>query len=328
MTTEGNTRPDGESEYLWDPRGAPDPQVARLEEALRPVRHRAGVPVVRAGASRARLLRWGGLAAAIIAIAGGVTWTVRNANRPSWEVETIAGAPSVDSSQLAAGTRLKRGDWLETDATSRAKVSVANIGSVIAEPGTRLRLMASREGREHRMELAKGTIQAFISAPPRLFFVDTPSAEAIDMGCIYTLTVLDDTSSELRTTFGLVEMVRKVKGREVVSKVPTGAICRTDPMLGPGSPRFVDAPAALVGALDRFDTGAGDALGQVLAGARARDTMSLWHLLSRTGGDERAKVLETVVGLAGRPAGVTDGATLSLDAAALEAWWVYLRGRW
>ena len=328
MTTEENVGRH-EGEYLWDPGATPDPEVQRLEEGLRAVRHRGTVPAIPAPAPRlARTARWGGLVAAVVAVAFGVTWSVRRATRPSWEVLPITGAPSVDSSKYTTAARLKRGDWLETDSKSRATVNISDIGSLTVEPGTRLRLVASRQGLEHRMELAKGTIQAFITAPPRLFFVDTPSAQAIDMGCIYTLAVADDKSSELKTTFGLVELAGKAGGRDVLSKVPTGAVCRTDPRLGPGTPRFADAPEALVAALDRFDAGATNALPQILAGSRARDTLTLWHLLSRTSGSDPAQVLGTIVALVGRPAGVTDRATLGLDAAALDTWWSFLRARW
>jgi hypothetical protein len=42
---------------------------------------------------------------------------------------------------------------------------------------------------DHRLALDHGAIEARIWAPPRLFFVETPSARAVDLGCVYTLEV-------------------------------------------------------------------------------------------------------------------------------------------
>lgn len=334
MTTEpravaGSEAPDAhpraDETYLWSRAGTPDPAVQRLEAALEPVRFSPG------GLRNAPLrMAWPfrvAAAAAVLTLVAAAALIVQRP-RPSWEVVALDGAPTVASAAIKDIGRLARNDWLETDGSSRASLAVANIGSVTVEPGSRVRLVESAE-KHHRLQLARGTIEAFITAPPRLFFIDTPSAQAIDMGCIYTLSVKDDDSSELSTRFGLVELVRTVDGREVVSKVPTDATCRTDMKRGPGTPRFDDAPEELVKALDAFD--AGDAPGSVqdiASNARPRDTLSLWHLLSRTQGADRATVLERLVALAGRPGDTTDAATLATAPEALEAWWEHLRLTW
>lgn len=322
-------------QYLWDPTAPPDPVIQRLEHTLGGLRlTTARLADLRVARRSGRLARSGALAAAVLALAGGIVWYVGRAEPPSWEVIALAGTPTVGSTAVTGDSRLPKGRWLETDPSSRASLDIAGIGTVTVEPGSRVRLVDSREGKEHRMELAKGTIQAFITAPPRLFFVDTPSAQAIDMGCIYRLEVLADGSSELKTTFGLVELVRRVGSRSVLSKVPTGAVCRTDPARGPGTPRFEDAPADLVAALDQFDgaptgdPGAPGPIARVVKAARARDTLSLWHLLSRTQGAERATVLETMVALAGEPTGVPDSRTSALEPEALGAWWSHLHAQW
>src|SRR5436309_715730 len=88
-----------------------------------------------------------------------------------------------------------------------------------------------------RVALERGKLHAFITAPPRLFFVDTPSAEAIDLGCEYTLAVDDAGIGLLHVTLGWVMLERD--GRE--SYVPIGAMCETRPGVGPGTPFFEDA---------------------------------------------------------------------------------------
>lgn len=312
--------------YLWDRTGTADPAVKDLEDKLASLRLRPRNPFSSHAAHRSPWTFRALAAAAVVVLAATAVVFMRRPG-PSWEVVALTGSPLVDSSVVKETARLTRNDWLETDARSRASLTVANIGSVTVEPGSRLRLVETND-KHHRIQLAKGTIGAFINAPPRLFFVDTPSAEAIDMGCIYTLTVADDGSAQLKTTFGLVELARSMNGREVVSKVPSGAVCRTDLSRGPGTPRFEDAPEPLVSALDAFDAGALSALSSVTQHARVQDTLTLWHLLARTEGTTRQSVLDTIVALAGRPTDATDQATLAINPAAMEKWWLYLRDKW
>ena len=152
-----------------------------------------------------------------------------------------------------------------------------NIGQVEVEPNTRVRLVETRLT-EHRLELERGTLHARIWAPPRLFFVNTPSAVAADLGCAYTLEVDDAGRGLLHVTSGYVAL--ETEARSAI--VPAGAACMTQPGAGPGTPFFEDAPEAFVESLARFDfENDRAALDAVLAGARARDTLTLWHLLSR-----------------------------------------------
>ena len=76
---------------------------------------------------------------------------------------------------------------------------MGNIGEVEVDPNTRVRLVRARET-EHRLRLARGTLHVTISAPPRYFVVDTPSAVATDLGCMYTLEVGPDGIGRLNVT--------------------------------------------------------------------------------------------------------------------------------
>jgi hypothetical protein len=257
--------------------------------------------------------------------------------RSVWDVSSIQGTPTVGNTRIGKDGRLAVGEWLETDANSRAELQVANIGQIELEPGTRLRLVATKLS-EHRVELAHGRMSARIWAPPRLFFVDTPSAVAADLGCAYTLEVDDGGRALLRVTSGWVAL--EAQGRESV--VPTGATCATQPGAAPGTPYFEDATDAFKDALSRFDFGGGgaEALAVVIKESRPRDTLTLWHLLARTSGGERARVYDRLSQLAPPPANVTREGTLSLDRRMLDAWkdtlesncfdvkCGYLRGAW
>jgi len=220
------------------------------------------------------------------------------------------------------------GDWLETDGKSRAQIAVGSIGSVEVDENTRVRLLETQPT-EHRLELARGKMSAHIWAPPRLFFVDTPSAVAADLGCAYTLEVDDQGSSLLRVTSGWVAL--ELQNRESV--VPAGAACETRPTLGPGTPYFEDASNVFRQSLKTVDFD-GDAqarsaaLGSVLDQARPRDTLTLWHLLARVDGEDRVRVYDRMAALAPPPAGVTREGILTLDQKMLDAWRDDLETTW
>jgi len=263
-------------------------------------------------------------ATVLLALLAGGAWLYVRAQRPWWEVARVEGAPRVASGLIDDRGRLRVGEWLETDAASRAEISVANIGQVEVEPNTRVRLVETRLT-EHRLELERGTLHARIWAPPRLFFVNTPSAVAADLGCAYTLEVDDAGRGLLHVTSGYVAL--ETEARSAI--VPAGAACMTQPGAGPGTPFFEDAPAAFVESLARLDFENDHAsLDAVLAGARGKDTLTLWHLLARVGREDRARVYERLAAFAPPPEGVTRDGIVGLDHAMLDAWKTGLEVNW
>jgi hypothetical protein len=328
--------PAEDDDYLWDRSGEPDPEVVRLEALLAPLGHRGSAPALppRRRMSGPRVMKWIvpalSLAAALLLVAGGA-WFVSGMGRSGWSVQSIAGAPVVDGAPLSAGrggaaagetARLGVGEWLVTDAASRARIAVGQIGRVDVEPNTRMQLVEAR-GREHRMSLTRGTIHARIWAPPRFFYVNTPSAVAIDLGCEYTLQVDDAGAGLVRVTSGWVGFASD--GRE--SFVPEGAMCATRPGVGPGTPRYEDAPSGYGEALTILDFGSPDdprraaAFDLVVSTARRRDALTLWHLLSRGTPAERHRVYDRLATLAPPPSGVTREAVVDGDRGALDQWW-------
>ena len=316
--------------YLWDGTGAPDDEIVRLEKALSVLRHAGSPPVLPARAApvaqprRFAAGRWLAAAAALILVTGG-TWIVIAMRSAAWDVNSISGAPAVAGRAVSGQRRLARGEWLVTDGASRARIAVGGIGSVDVEPNTRLQLIASG-GREHRMTLERGTIHARIWAPPKLFFVNTQAAVAVDLGCAYTLHVDEDGAGVLRVASGWVGLERA--GRDTY--IPEGAVCATRADVGPGTPRYEDAPSGYGEALMTIDFGApGDprrtaAFDLVLGAARRRDAMTLWHLLVRGSLEERSRVYDRLATLAPPPDGVTRDAILRGDRTALNKWWDWL----
>ena len=213
-------------------------------------------------------------AAAAVMLMVGLTWnhmapTSAGATpgKASWEVATIVGTPRIGSSVLSGEGRIAVGQTLTTDAGSRARMEVSDIGQVTVDELTRVRLVETRDGR-HRLALERGTLHAAIAAPPGQFIVSTPSATATDLGCVYSLQVNDDGSGLLSVEAGWVAF--EERGRE--SFVPAGASSRTDRVNGPGTPRFDDTEPAFRDALDDVDAGGDAARRAGVAPLRARVT--------------------------------------------------------
>ena len=327
--------------YLWDASGAPDPEIQRLESLLGDFRHVESALVLPArlpvSPDKLRglliqmpsLARLAAAAAIFLALGLGLFFSLRPQHAPdagpSWDVANLQGAPQIGTKQIAPGqtpAKLHVGQTITTNGDSRASLSEADLGEIRIEPKSRVRLVQTDRNRK-RIQLDVGTIHAAIWAPPGTFVVDTPSAVAIDLGCAYTLQVASDGSGTIRTTLGWVGF--HLKGRD--SFIPAGAMCSTRPELGPGIPYFEAATPAFRQAISQFDSSAPDsparsaALASILSEARARDALSLWHLLSRTTGAERAQVYARFAALVPPPEGVTRDGILNLDQSMLDLWW-------
>lgn len=331
-------------DYLWDGSGEPDPEIQKLETTLGRFRHKRPAPqfpFVAPVRLRPALspnwfsrpfVRWSALAiaAATILIAAVLRFTPRH-GKPvpgvgaGWEVASLAGTP-----QMGGKAILKNGDagkffdgeTIETDSASRAKISDEATGEVEIEPDTLLRAIETTSARKN-LALDHGTINASIWAPPGEFVVNTPSAVTVDLGCAYTLHVDESGAGLLRTTLGWVGF--KLDGREAF--IPAGAACATRPHVGPGTPYYEDASERFREALSRFDFGSETLIQQraeltlILGESRRRDALTLWHLLTRVGEQDRGRVYDRLAEFVPPPAGVSREGVLRLDQPMLDAWW-------
>ncbi|HVG39780.1 MAG TPA: zf-HC2 domain-containing protein [Pyrinomonadaceae bacterium] len=266
------------------------------------------------------------VASLLMAFGCGAVWLWRTSRRETqqagpavaaWSVTRVAGRPRFGAQEGAADDRLAVGEWLETDRESRARIKVADIGRVEVDPGTRVRLVETQAD-EHRLALERGKIHALILAPPRLFFVDTPSGVAVDYGCAYTLEVDGAGRSLLRVTAGQVAL--ELNGRQAM--VPARYSCETRPGVGPGTPYFDESSSSFrehLAKLD-FERGGDASLKIVLAEARESDALSLWYLLPRVSPAERPLVFDRLGALVRPPQAVTREGILGLDEGMLDLW--------
>jgi hypothetical protein len=292
------------SDYLFDKEGE-DPEVARLEQLL--AGHAHGAPL-RPLAARRRWVAPAAIAGLAAAAAIALVWV--------WPDQTSTPTPAVAEARAACGPDgpgfafasdggtvscggaasisgvLPIGEWLETSTEASARVEVADIGNLTVHGGSRLRLVGTGS-EEHRLELARGRISALVSAPPRLFVIDTPGASAVDLGCAYELAVDGEGRTHLQVTLGAVSL----EGHGLVSYVAAGSEVVAVPGRGPGTPTAIGTGKPLRDAVTRFDAGDPTALEDLLALADQRDAVTLWDLLGRTEGEAHGKVHQRLASL-------------------------------
>lgn len=245
------------------------------------------------------------------------------ASVPAFEFETISGTPKVGAASTSS--RLAVGDYMETDANSKARIEVADIGNVEVQPNSRVKLVGTNP-KQHRLSLERGVLEARILAPPRLFIVDTPSAVAVDLGCAYKLEVDKAGNSYLHVTSGFVALERG--GRESI--VPAGAMCITKHGKGLGTPFSEDTSEKFRAALERFDfsNGGSRAVSEMLENRNFYDMISLWHLLSRVQKADRERIFDALAAYVTPPTDVTRDGILSLDKTMLESWRAEVERSW
>ena len=343
MKTPKNNAPEKKpmnNDYLWDGSGKPDPEIQRLESLLsefrqadRPLDLPAHLPVA-PGKFRGLLIqmpwipRLAAAAVVLLTLGAAAYFFVRPTGSPNlgpaWDVATLQGTTQIGPRSFT-GTNISKlhvGQTLVTSANSRASLYQLDLGEIKIDPNSRVRLIETNQHRK-RIQLEVGTIHAAIWAPAGQFVVDTPSAVAVDLGCAYTLQVAPDGSGTIRTTLGWVGF--QLNGRD--SFIPAGAMCSTHPGIGPDTPYFEDTSPSFREALSLFDhlLQSTDVhsrqLDIILSHARAKDALTLWHLLSRTTGRERAQVYDRLAALVPAPHGVTREGILRLDPKMLDLYW-------
>ena len=183
-------------DYLWDGSGEPDPEIQRLETALRPLRgtRPAPEPAPRRPRPGFSAGGWGALAAAaavLLALAAVVDADTHARGRA--DRARGLGARLARGRVLAAGARgagdparRRRVDRHPREPRAaldrRDRRGAAGAGPRGSGGWTRASARIASRSRA-------ASCTPSIWAPPGQFLVDTPSAMAVDLGCSYTLEV-------------------------------------------------------------------------------------------------------------------------------------------
>jgi hypothetical protein len=295
-------------DYLWDRSGAPDPEVARLEALLAPLGHRE-----RAVAPARK--PWRAMAAAAAVVLAAVSlWRFDTPPgvETGWQVERLEGSARVGAKSAEVSMGLRAGQVLRTAKDSTLMLQDDALGRIDLGPESEIRATSKRQ-----LQLDRGKLHAFIWAPARQFVVDTPSARAIDLGCEYTLDVNPRGDGLLKVALGWVAF--QFHGQE--SFIPGGAQCVTRKLKGPGIPYYEDAPAALAQSVASFERGDATALDGILAAARPRDGLTLWHLLTRVAAKDRGQVFDRFAEVVKLPPEVSRERVLRKDPEMIDLCW-------
>jgi hypothetical protein len=311
-------------DYLWDRSGPPDGEVERLEKQLGTFgyrsgsfddRHRGLKGSGRPEQPKSRLGTWESLAM-WVAVAAALIVLIPFAGHYSRGTHTRDSGWTIWWSNAPAQA-LHRGQTVQTGYNFSARLSAAAIGEVTLEPGSRLRMLEANT-EEQQLALDRGTIHAFIWAPPRQFRVNVPSATTVDLGCRYSLNVSADGTGTLHVEMGWVAF----EWKHLEAFIPAGASCETQPHRGPGIPYFDDAPLAMLRALKEYEQNQGSgALHAALSLARPRDAISIWHLLTRTNGQERMASFARFSELVKLPDDLTKERVMEGDPSAIDEMW-------
>lgn len=337
-----------DNRYLWDGSGTPDPEIQRLEQALRPLRAQAEAPELPLPARPRRWLARAAVASAVsaLAAAAAVVMVVQDRGdeadapttvsthaadpaaesavpetRPSWPLEMVAGSARLAGRPVTGKARLHVGEVLELASDGKARLEVPSLGTVDVEAFSRVELVAASD-QQQRVRLHLGALDVSIYAPPGKFFVETPAGTAIDLGCAYAVNVDSSGNGRLEVRTGWVGF--RLGKRE--SLLPAGAACSLRAGHGPGTPHLVDASEYFRRAVAVLDGPSSQeeqafALGTLLSQARPQDAFTLWHLLDRLPPESRPAVLRRLVKLVPATAGVPRKRVLAGERAARDALW-------
>lgn len=310
------TEPDDE---LWTGRDA-DPEIARLMQVLQPLRHRPQPLPARCYPPPRRRSRWplalaASVAAALIGLGAAMAW------RLSWPAGAAWAGRIVPAAGPATAVALEAGVDFRAPTDAHAEFAIARLGTLRLAPGSTLRLLESRSG-QHRARLVEGSLSARVWAPPGAFGVEIGATQAIDLGCVFTLSRDGDGHGQLVVDSGWVLLSGP---RD--SLVPAGARADIDAHRGPGTAYRQAAAPALRAALARIDAAdgaidpAGAEVAAVIAAGTDADALSFVSLLSRYPTLAEGPLLARVQAALPKAAPVDLGRLRAGDPTALNALW-------
>ena len=306
------------SDPLFDG-GGNDAELAALEQTLGTLAHTAPLREPPPRPTRTRIRAWIWPVAAVVAVAALVVLLLQGKDDPDpgcaggtgFSFSLTAGSATCGGTAVASGGTLPMGAWLETQRGGAATVKVADIGELTVFGDSKVRLVTTG-ATQHHMELARGHVAARVTAPPRLFVVDTPAATAVDLGCAYDLTVDAAGKTHLRVTKGAVSL----EDKRGIAYVP--ATFEIDVVPGKlGTPVSITATLEVQQAVQRYDGGDPGALADLIRLADSPERVTLWNVIGHTHDAAAIAKLELLAPL---PDPALHARVLAGDADAMDIW--------
>lgn len=299
-------------DYLWDGSGHADPDVAKLEELLRPLAHdkpldelrmrrpkrsrapwiTAGIAALTAAAVLVLFLRRGGEPGPTCGGVDGFAFRTQGAGAGA----SCAAAPGTGGTPVAQGV-LPVGGVLDTG-PDRVEMEIADIGFAQLAPQTRVRLTRTDQNR-HELHLERGQMHAKVNAPPRLFAVTTPSTSVVDLGCEYTIDIDERGAGSITVQDGMVELASTA---DAIVVAPAGTEAHLLAGQKPSLPVATSAKAELRAAVAAYEQSG--AIDDVLSRATETDAITVVNLAVLRA-DLRPRILARLAELVAPPEGVT-----------------------
>ena len=298
-------------DYLYDGTGTPDPEVAKLEELLRPLEHDAPLTEIRL--PRRRHAPWI-TGALVIAAAAAIVLVLARRSDPAPSDCTgstgfafvAKGTTTCGGRQLARGV-LPVGGTLDVG-TDTVMLDIADIGHAELGAGTRIVLTQTTANKRHELHLERGTMHAKVLAPPRLFAITTPSTSVVDLGCEYRITIDETGAGSIAVSSGMVELASSAG----VLVAPAGTRARLLAGRKPSVPVIDRAIPGLVDAVEAFESGDLTAIDRVLAASGPEDAITVVSLAILGPAAQKLTVLGRLAALVPPPDAITpDSAALS-----------------
>lgn len=238
-----------------------------------------------------------------------------------WQVTKVKGNPTVNNGNAMAFTdSIKAGDWIETNDSSRAVITIAGLGEITVEPKSKLTILKSEQG-EHRVLLEYGTINTNFSEKSDKFSIETKNSIARDnnvTGTAYTFSIDNKGDGMILVKDGSVTL--ESRGKEAV--VPAGKICLVQAIAGPGTPFSVTASNEFRKALYAYDfePHTTNAIYNVINTANETDMVSLINLIPRVNDEVKEQIYSKVSGYVAPPSYIVMDSLRYFDCEKLGEW--------
>lgn len=319
-------------DYLWDRSGTPDPGIAKLESLLRefrykPIRVRRSSMKIKVAAAALLVL---GAAGLYSIISGALEGSPKSASkRISYALSSESGAIVLEhedgtrsSAERSVPQPVREGTWIVTNAGDRVVLRAEGLSELSWEGAARLKFSKADDS-VHRFELERGKINVRVPpppiVPPRLFQVGTPRGVVVDLGCRYELSVDETGATSVEVLLGCIVF----ESEDGQCFVPWGHRFSAQRGLPMGVPVAIYTSTDFAAALRVFEADDGPAGRRAFQGlletSTSSDCLTLWHLLSRVGPDDRRLLVSRLCELRDIRDGELRAALQSLDEKSLTS---------
>ena len=84
-------------------------------------------------------------------------------------------------------------ETVSLDGATTASIDIARLGTMTVLPNSNVTLNATASAK-HLLQLDRGSMRVRVWAPPSRVVVSTPAGDVIDLGCVFTLSVVAGTA--------------------------------------------------------------------------------------------------------------------------------------